>query len=167
MLDGYKSSVSTLCKPLPSGGRILLTRGRDWPENPSTLFKKNTFMWKQKRASDQMGISHTRACSGLCCVVLCVREEHESDCRSRTSKSYFSFFGLKSIKRHSDVLVYNFQAKDVLQYGQKLMRRTSRLCSLWVKLPKQAENNGSDIFLHADPEVQYFYIIKIHFINVF
>lgn len=122
-MDGYKSSVSTLCKPLPSGGRILLTRGRDWPENPSTLFKKNTFMWKLKRASDQMGISHTDERARVCGVLsfAFVRSMSQTAEVERV-KVTFLFFGLKSIKRHSDVLVYNFQAKDVLQYGQKLMK---------------------------------------------
>lgn len=59
--------------PSPPEGAFSLTRGRDWPENPSTLFfkrkKKKTFTWKPKRASDQLGISHTDERARVCAVL--------------------------------------------------------------------------------------------------
>lgn len=106
-------------------------------------------MWKLKRASDQMGISPTDERVRVCAVLsfVFVRSMSQTAEVERVKVTFLVFFGLKSIKRHSNVLVYNFQAKDILQYGQKLLKQTSRLCSLWLKLPKQAKNNGSYILL--------------------
>lgn len=79
-------------------------------------------MWKLKRASDHMGISHTDERARVCGVLsfVFVRSVSQTAEVEGVQVTFlFFFFGLKSIKRHSDVLGCNFQAKDVSQYGQK------------------------------------------------